>query len=243
MKIKKRLVSLFLVLTPIMFLVGCGSERITEENAGFFNSWLTIPLSTLLTKMQVAFGSYGVAIIILTCLIKILLFPLTLKEKRSGLIMQKLKPQLERLREEYKDEPQKFQVEQMKLLKENGAQLLGCSLSLVQLVVTIALFAALSPTTAPDPEIANASFLYLERLGDPDPYYLFPMLAVLTAFFQSASLQVNPDDKQSKIMRWLFPLIMVPFVFGRSVALPIYFATINLLSFFESKIIKRLLNG
>ena len=116
------------------------------------------------------FGSYGVAIILLTILIKMLLYPLTVKQVKSMKAMQELSPKMKKIQEKYKDNPQVMQ------------QKVG----------------ALYNFTYPTPE--STAFLWLPNMSDPDPYYILPVLSALTTFLQQKQTTTEMNQQMKIMM-------------------------------------------
>ena len=102
-------------------------------------------------------GNYGIAIIIVTILMRIIVFPLTLKQEKSMKKMRELQPEMDKIKEKYKDDPQEYQKRLMEFQKENGINPFGgCWPILIQLPVFMALYYAFSGNTIPN----NATFLW-----------------------------------------------------------------------------------
>lgn len=160
-----------------------------------------------------AFGvpSYGIAIIIMTVIIRILLFPLFVKQIRSMRAMQELQPRIQEIQKKYKNNPQQMQLEMAKMYKEAGANpLSGCLPMLIQMPVLISIFYALREYQY-NPE--HMSFLWLPSLGAPDPIYVLPVLAALTTFLMqkqttSGSSASGVMAQQQKIMAVFMPLFI-----------------------------------
>ena len=124
------------------------------------------------------FGSYGVAIVLLTILIKMLLYPLTVKQVKSMKAMQELSPKMKKIQEKYKDNPQVMQQKVGALYKEAGVNpLAGCLPLLIQMPILMGMYYALYNFTYPTPE--SAAFLWLPNMSDPDPYYILPVLSAI----------------------------------------------------------------
>ena len=115
--------------------------------------------------------SYGMAIILMTVVIKMILYPLTVKQVKSMKGMQELQPKMKRLQEQYKTNPQLLQQEMQKLYREAGVNpLAGCLPMLVQMPILMAIFYALKDATY---EGGNPSFLWMPSLSEADPYCRF----------------------------------------------------------------------
>lgn len=108
--LKRRLLLIFSLIGVLVLLAGCTqiNEPITSDSKGFWNSYIVYPLSQLITYMADLTGeNYGVAIIIVTLLIRLLILPLMIKQLRSTKAMQALQPELKKLREKYSSKDQK----------------------------------------------------------------------------------------------------------------------------------------
>ena len=102
---------------------------------------LELGLATLLTNIAKVVGNYGIAIIILTILVRLILLPLTLKQEKSMKKMRDIQPELDKLKEKYKDKPQEFQKATAEIYKEHNVNpLAGCLPLLIQMPIFIALY-------------------------------------------------------------------------------------------------------
>ena len=152
---------------------------------------------------DLGFPSYGIAIIVLTVIIKTLLLPLALKQIRSMKAMQAIQPEMQKIQKKYKNDPQKLREEMGKLYKENGASpLSGCLPLLIQMPFLISIYYALQGFSY-DP--AHESFLWLESLAVPDETYILPILSAASTFIISG--QTTPKDAPSnqKTMLLMMP--------------------------------------
>lgn len=160
----------------------------------------------------IGYPSYGIAIILLTLIIKLILAPLTAKQINSMGAMQTLQPKIKELQKKYKNNPKKMQAEMSKLYKETGVNpLSGCLPLLIQMPFLIAIFYALREYPY-DP--AYESFLWLSSLGQPDPTYVLPVLSAVSTFLiqkQMSGTQIAASEsqaKQQKIMSYIMPLFI-----------------------------------
>jgi YidC/Oxa1 family membrane protein insertase len=173
-------------------------------------------------------GNYGLAIIIFSILIKVVLYPLTRKSFQSMRKMQALQPKISALREKYKDEPQKLNQETMKLYKQHGVNPMGgCLPLLLQMPVLFALFNLFRTTIM----LRQASFLGIQDLSAPDGLIqginLLPILMGITMIIQQRL--TNKDPKQ-KAMAYFMP-VFLGFIFYRlSAGLNLYYLMFNLLT-------------
>ncbi len=178
--------------------------------------------------------SYGLAIIIMTLGIKLLLTPLTVKQIKSMRAMQKLQPRMKELQQKYKGNNQKLQEEMAKLYKElNVNPLSGCLPLIAQMPFLISIFYALQnfPYISP-----YESFLWLPSLGEPDGTYIWPVISALTTFLVSRQTSPNGDDKaqmQAKVMQVFMPLFIGYISLNFPSGLVIYWAVSNVFQWLQ----------
>ncbi len=148
--------------------------------------------------------SYGIAIILLTIGIKLILYPLTVKQVRSMKAMQELQPKMKEIQEKYKGNPEKLQKEMGNLYKDAGVNpLAGCLPLVVQMPFLIAIFFALQSFDYGE----HQSFLFLAHLGQPDPTYILPILSAATTWLQSKQTMTD-NSQQNKMMLIFMPLFI-----------------------------------
>lgn len=154
--------------------------------------------------------SYGIAIIVFTIIIRIILLPLNIKQMRSQLKMTDLQPEMQKLQKKYKNDPQKLNAEMMKLYQEEGVNPLGgCLPLLVQLPILWALFYVFKGLNMPH----NTGFLWIKDLKQPDPYWILPILSGIGTYFSSAMMMPSDSNdaqtKQTKLMNIVMSLFFV----------------------------------
>ena len=167
-------------------------------------------------------GNYGIAIIIVTILMRIVIFPLTLKQEKSMKKMRDLQPEIEKIKEKYKDSPQEYQQKTAELYRESGVNPLGgCLPLLIQMPVFVALYWAFSGNAIP----ADAKFLWF-TLKQPDRLFmignfafnLLPILNVGVTYIQQKIMtnttSGQESNQQMKTMLYMMPLMML-FIFYR----------------------------
>src|SRR5262249_3405663 len=121
-------------------------------------------------------GSYGVAIILLTITVRLLMFPLSRKQAISAKRMQELQPQLAELKEKHKDDPQEFSKKQWALFNQNGVNPFGGGIpARIQVPIFVGLWQALNNSVA----LRHAPFLWIENLAAPDMLFKFPVTVPL----------------------------------------------------------------
>ena len=193
-----------------------------------FLSGIIKNLLTIFYDLTVSVGvpSYGLAIILLTILIKMLLYPLTVKQVKSMKAMQEIQPKMKALQEKYKDNKEKLSKEMAELYKSSGVNpLAGCLPLIVQMPVLIAIFFAIKEYNY----IGDTGFLWLNSLTfvDPtqaagltnpsDPYYILPLLSAVTTYIQ-----------QNKMMMVFMPIFIGYITITFPAGLGIYWVVGNL---------------
>lgn len=178
-------------------------------NFGIF-SIIAKPILMLLKLLFSWIGNYGVAIIIVTLFIRMLLLPLNVSSYKSMKKMQVIQPQLKALKERYKADPRQLQVETMNLMKREKVNPLGgCLPMLLQLPIFIALYNVLAQSI----ELYQAPFmLWIHDLSLKDPYYVLPVLMGITMYIQQKITPTTMDPAQAKamqIMPVIFSLMMI----------------------------------
>ena len=149
-------------------------------------------------------GSWGIAILGLTVMVKLTLFPLNQRSGRSMRAMSKLKPQIDALKEKYPEDRQRQSEEMMKLYRENNVSpASGCVPMLVQMPIWFALYRALWVSI----DLYQESFLWIPDLTSRDPYWILPILLVIVMFLQQKMTPTTMDAAQQKMMMYFMPLM------------------------------------
>jgi len=196
-----------------------------------------VPFSRLLLSFFQAVHrvvpNYGLVIIILSVLVKLLFYPLTRKSMESMRQMQLLKPEMDRLGEKYKNDPQRRQQATMELYKKYKVNPLGgCLPILVQMPVFIALYNVLNTSI----ELRKAPFaLWIQDLSAPDkvgevlgfPINILPLLMAATTVWQQ---KLTPTDPRQAAMAYLMPVIMTVFFYTMPSGLVLYWTVTNLMA-------------
>jgi YidC/Oxa1 family membrane protein insertase len=212
---------------------------------------IAIPFLRLLKLFYRIAPNYGVAIILLTVVVRLLTLPMSIKGQRSMMRMQRLQPQVERIRERYKDEQEKLHHEMMELYKRNHVNPLGgCLPMVIQFPVFIGLYEALLNAV----ELRNAPFIgWIRDLAAPDclpipgvtvPFtdlHGIPVLVILmalTAFIQQWISPRNPDPSQQKMMMYM-PVIFSVIFIQLPAGLSLYYFFSNLLGVVQQFVLNR----
>ncbi len=197
------------------------------------------PLLDLLRLIYSYVGNYGVAIIILTIIVRLVLFPLTFKGMKSMKRMQQLSPRMKKLQAKYKNNKEKLNKEMMELYRKNRVNPLGgCLPMLLQIPVFFALYSSLSSAV----ELRHAPFMFwISDLSQPDGLGITPLLMGASMYFQQKLTPQTAmmDSTQAKVMQML-PFIFTIFTFTFPSGLTLYWVTSNVLSIAQQQIINRI---
>lgn len=165
-------------------------------------------------------GSFGLSIILLTILIKIVLLPFTLKQDKSMKEMKKLQPKIDELKEKYKNDPQMLNQKTMELYKEHKVNPAGgCLPLLIQLPILWALFGVLRKEGV----VPDEAFLWFS-LVTPDPFFVLPILNGAVSFVQQ-KLMGTSSNPQMKNMMYMFPIMMIFISYKMPGGLQLYWLT------------------
>ncbi len=201
--------------------------------------WLTViatPIFWTLTFIQGIVKNWGVAIILLTVLIKLLFFPLSAASYRSMAKMRLVAPKLEKIKAQYADDREKLNKAMMELYKvEKINPLGGCLPVIIQIPVFIALYWSILASV----EMRNAPFFaWITDLSAADPYFVLPILMGTSMFLQSKLNPVPPDPIQAKIMK-IMPIAFSVVFFWFPAGLVLYSIVNNALSIAQQWYITR----
>lgn len=177
-------------------------------------------------------ANYGLAIIFMTIIIKMALYPLTNIQMKSMRGMQEIQPKMKEIQQKYSGDPEKIQSETMKLYKESGVNpLSGCLPLLIQMPILIAFYSALLKFKYVIP--SHAVFIWVPNLSAPDPFYLLPILAGLTTFIQQKISTVDAKDPTQRTMLMFMPLFIGWMATRFAAGLALYWVMFNLLSILQ----------
>jgi YidC/Oxa1 family membrane protein insertase len=248
---------LFGFTTPLMTVISGGSAKIgaqyyagpkdqyrLEEIAEGLNLtvdygflwWLAQPLFYLLNFIHGMVNNWGLAIILLTVIVKTLLFPLSAASFKSMAKMRKLQPEMARLKERHGEDKQKFSQEMMELYKKEGANPLGgCFPILLQMPVFLALYWTLMESV----ELRQAPFmLWINDLSVMDPYFVLPILMGGSMFLTQMMQPEPPDPVQAKVFK-MMPIMFTFFFLWFPSGLVLYWLVNNLLSLAQQLYVTR----
>lgn len=217
-------------------------RRFAEKSGDImeFGMWgfLCVLLIPFLNFLNMIFRNYGVAIIVLTIIVRLVFWPLTRKSNESMKKMGAIQPQIKEIQAKFKNDPQKLQQETMKLYRDNHVNpMSSCLPMLIQIPVFIALFVVLRSAT----ELRFAPFLWIRDLSEPEnllkgviPFVpalnILPFVMAGTMFLQSKLTPSMGDPSQQKMMMWMMPLMMFFMFYSMPSALLLYWSVSQLLA-------------
>jgi YidC/Oxa1 family membrane protein insertase len=217
---------------------------------GWLFGWAIKPLASWLIMGLVFLkgfvGNYGIAIILITVIIRLLIWPVYAKSARSMKRMSKLTPMMKELKEKYPDDPQRLNQETMKLYKTYSINPLGgCLPMFIQLPVFLAFYRMLWSAV----ELRHESFLWVDDLAMPDtmfmipglgiPFNLLPILMGITSFIQIA-ITPKTGDKTQQMIFMMMPLIFLVICYNFAAALALYWTTSNAFSILQTWLMNKM---
>ena len=185
--------------------------------------------------------SYGLAIIFLTIIIKLVLYPLTAKQIASTKAMSAMQPKIKALQEKYKNDKATLNQKLAELYKEEGINpLAGCLPLLVQMPILIGIFYGIRDYQYVGP----SSFLWMKSIADADPYYILPVLSALTTFIQSKQTMPATSDggagaAQGKIMLYFMPIFIGYSSISFPAGLVLYWVVMNIMQILQQLLMDR----
>ena len=202
--------------------------------------WFTVIAKPLLYSLKFFYryvGNYGIAIIIITIILKAFFFPLTHKSYKSMKGMQKIQPEMTKLREKYKDDKDSMNKAVMELYREHKVNPMGgCLPMVVQIPVFFALYKSLMFSI----ELRHAPFyLWVTDLADKDPYYVTPVIMGITMFVQQKMTPSQMDPMQQKMMLAL-PVVFTFMFLSFPSGLVLYWLVNNVLTIGQQMYINKL---
>lgn len=236
----RRTLSMLMLALLVLVLSGCNpatAEPIGPDATGIWDKYFVYPLSWLIKESALILGNnYGLGILIATIIIRLIVLPLMIKQLKSSKKMQELQPEMQKIREKYKNDPQKAQMETMAIFQREGVNpLAGCLPLLVQMPILIAFYHAIIRTH----EINTQSFLWME-LGAKDPYYILPVLAAVTTYLQSKMMgQTAQGNPQMQMMIVIMPLMILAIGVTLPSALSLYWVYGNLFTIVQTYFLYR----
>jgi YidC/Oxa1 family membrane protein insertase len=217
-----------------------GQQRLQDLiNLGTF-SIIAKFLVTIITWIHahMAFGNWGIAIIVLTIGLRVCLFPLTWKQIQSTISMRRLKPEIDALNAKFKDDAQAKNLAMMELWRKNKVNPLGgCLPALVQMPIWFALYATLQTAV----EFYHSRFLWFTDLSAPDKYFVLPFVLGAAMIVQQRIVpQQGMDPVQAKMMTFLMPAVFTVMMLFLPAALGVYMLTNSVLGITQQLAVEKL---
>lgn len=197
--------------------------------------WISQPLFTLLKFLHSLVGNWGVAIILITIIVKGAMYPLTKKQYESMAKMRNLAPKMQQLKDRFGDDRQKMSQAMMELYKKEKVNPMGgCFPLLLQMPIFMALYWVLLESV----ELRHADFfLWITDLSVKDPYFVLPILTGASMWMlQKLQPTTMTDPMQQKIMQWM-PVAMSIFFFWFPAGLVLYWLVSNIITLIQAKMI------
>src|SRR5699024_10044351 len=243
----------------IIFLTTAASP----EKTGIWRTFVNF-LSSIIELLYKVIPNYGVAIVLFTIITRFALLPLDLKSKKSTKKMNEVQPELNKINEKYKNDPDKLNKKTMEVYtKNNISPLGGCLPLLIQLPVTFALFAALRQISNFHIQQQSVdAFLWIKNIWSPDSpivnmfgesinlgssgwngLFILPVLSGITSYYQSklmSAQQAGDQNQQMSTMTKIMPLMSVWFTTMYTAAFAIYWVSSNLFQIAQMLILDRM---
>lgn len=205
--------------------------------------WFTVVSVPMLKIMRMFYswvGNWGLAIIMLTVLVKLLTLPLTQKQYKSMAAMKKIGPQVKALQEKHKDDRLKLQQETMALYKTHGVNpLAGC----LPVVLMMPVYLALYRTIYSAVELYQADLGgWIHDLSQPDPFYILPLALGGLMFLQSKLSPTTGDQAQQKIIMYLMPVIFTAMMLFLPSGLVLYIAANTIMGLVQQYVLLKKAN-
>lgn len=229
MKKRKRLLLMMALVSLVVLLSACGTSEVSAQSTGLWERYVVYYFAEAIKWLSVG-GSRGIGIILFTLIIRIILLPLMNFQTKSMRKTQELQPKLKELQKQYSSKDtatqQKLREEQQRLYAENGVNpYAGCLPLIVQMPILMAIWQAISRV----PELREGSFMWLDVLGNPDPYFILPILAAVFTFgstYLSSMSQVESNPSM-KIMTYMMPIMILAMGINLPSALSLYWVVSN----------------
>jgi YidC/Oxa1 family membrane protein insertase len=211
-------------------------ELINLGTFGFVGRYLVAIITWI--HAHITFGNWGVAIVVLTVGLKVVLFPLTWKQIKSTIAMRKLKPEIDALNKKFKDDAQAKNLATMELWRKHKVNPLGgCLPAVVQMPIWFAMYATLQTAV----EFYHTKFLWFADLSAPDKYFVLPLVLGATMIAQQQIVpQQGMDPMQQKLMAWLMPGVFTVMMLFLPAALGVYMLTNSVLGITQQLVMEKL---
>lgn len=242
---RKKIFLLIILVGLVAVLSGCTeiNQPIDADSTGIWNKYFVYPMSQIITFFAELFSeNYGLAIVIVTILVRLVLVPLNVKQIKSSKAMQEIQPKIKEIQKKYSSKDaktqKKLQEEQMALFQEHGVNpLAGCLPLFVQMPILIAMYHAIVRTD----QIKEGSFLWFE-LGTSDPFFILPLIAGGATFLQQKLMMADSSaaqNPQMSIMLYVMPIMITVFAIFFPSALALYWVVGNVFMVIQTILIRK----
>jgi len=226
-------------------VLDAASENIPHLSKTMDYGWFWFfaqPMLWMINWLFAMVGNYGLAIILMTLILRLLIWPLTRKSYASTMKMQQMQPELQRIQKLYANDKARLQMEMMKVYQSHKTSpMAGCLPMLIQIPIFFALYKALLISVP----MRSAQFLWISDLAAMDPYFILPVLMgatmMLQQFLQTPKTNTNGNDAMAstqRAMKWMPILFTVMFAWMPA-GLVLYWTVSNVFSIFQMYIIKK----
>lgn len=242
---RKKFLLLVTMIGLLAILSGCMdvNQPIDENTEGFWAEWFVYPMSWLITYFAELFnGNYGLSIVIVTIIVRLVLLPLNVKQLKSSKAMQDIQPELKEIQKKYSSKDaktqQQLQQETMSLFQKHGVNpLAGCLPIFVQMPILIAIYHAIMRTEA----IQTHTFLWFQ-LGEADPFFILPIVAGGATFLQQKLMMAGSpasQNPQMMVMLYVMPIMITVFAMFFPSALALYWVVGNVFMVAQTLFIRK----
>jgi len=201
-----------------------------------FFAWFARGLLYVMRWLHAFVRNWGVSIILLTLLVRLVLFPLTYKSMQSMNEMRKLQPEIEKLKAKFGEDREKMNLAVMQLYQQHKVNPLGGCLPMVlQMPIWFALYAALQTSV----ELYREQFLWIQDLTLKDPWYILPAAMGVSSFLMQKLSPQPADNTQAKMMLYFFPIFFTFLMLQVPAGLTLYIFVNNLLSIIQQQVMMK----
>ena len=226
-------------------LLNAAADKIPGINKTMDYGWFWFfaqPMLWMINWLFVLVGNYGLAIILMTLILRILIWPLTRKSYVSTMKMQQMQPELQRVQKLYANDKARLQLEMMKVYQTHRTSpMSGCLPMLIQIPIFFALYKALLISVP----MRSAHFLWISDLAAMDPYFILPILMGATMWLQQYLQTPQASNKANdvmastqRVMKWLPVLFTIMFAWMPA-GLVLYWTVSNLFGILQMYVIKK----
>ena len=212
-----------------------GHDLVEAIDYGFF-AFLARPMRWLLVLLFGFTGNWGIAIILLTILVRLAMWPINHKVYVNSERMKDIQPQIKEIQEKYKNDQQRLSEETMKVFKENNVSMLGCAPMFLQFPIFLALYFMILNSV----ELYKADFfLWYTDLSASDPYFVLPILMGIVMFAQQSLMTVEAPNPQMKTVMKIMPIGFTAFMLFLPSGVVLYYFASMLIGILQQIMIKK----